>query len=125
MAAEEEGEEPNQVEQGGDHRAEIVDESRATDQTSWPADEVLANDKEMYALLSLGQARLSLGEYEKAAELLTRPLAFHAAQQHTERAAPVEVIARRWWAQALAELGRFAEAAHLAREAIERRHRGG
>jgi hypothetical protein len=37
MAAEEDGEEPKQVEQESDRRAEIVDESRPTDQgVVWP-----------------------------------------------------------------------------------------
>jgi tetratricopeptide (TPR) repeat protein len=69
----------------------------------------------------MGEARYSLGEYEQAAELLDRALTLRAADPRPilHAAGRVEVVARRWRAQALAELGRFDKATTLAREAIE------
>jgi class 3 adenylate cyclase/tetratricopeptide (TPR) repeat protein len=74
-------------------------------------------DEEASAMFNLGEARYSLGEFEQAAELLGRALSLDV--QWREGAAPLEVVARRWRAQSLAELGRFDEAASLARGAIE------
>jgi hypothetical protein len=45
VAAEEEREEPKQVEQKSDHRAEIVAGSEPTDHTTCRAEEVLAKDR--------------------------------------------------------------------------------
>jgi tetratricopeptide (TPR) repeat protein len=75
---------------------------------------------EAYANFHVGEARYSLGEFEQAAGVLGRALTLlvdHPLSEHT--VAPLEVTARRWQAQALVELGRFDEAARLAREAIE------
>jgi len=72
-------------------------------------------EEETFANFNMGEAQYSLGEFEQAAELLGRALDFPVSQ---DRAAPLEVTARRWRAQALAELGRFDEAASLARDAI-------
>jgi class 3 adenylate cyclase/tetratricopeptide (TPR) repeat protein len=76
---------------------------------------------EAQAYFQMGEARYSLGEFEQAAELLERALELRVEEfrpiQHS--VAPLEVTARRWRSQALAELGRFDTAASLAREAIE------
>jgi class 3 adenylate cyclase/tetratricopeptide (TPR) repeat protein len=74
-------------------------------------------DQEASATFNLGEARYALGEFEQAAELLGRALSIDVGWR--EGAAPREVVARRWRAQSLAELGRFEEAASLAREAVE------
>jgi class 3 adenylate cyclase/tetratricopeptide (TPR) repeat protein len=80
-------------------------------------------DEEVSATFNLGEVRYSLGEFEQAAELLGRALGraldLSGNAQLRDWAAPLEVVARRWRAQSLAELGRFDEAASLAREAIE------
>jgi tetratricopeptide (TPR) repeat protein len=73
-------------------------------------------EEESFATFNMGEAQYSLGEFEQAAELLGRALGFSVQPQG--QAAPQEVTARRWRAQALAEMGRFEEAAGLARDAI-------
>jgi tetratricopeptide (TPR) repeat protein len=76
-------------------------------------------EEEASASFNMGEARLSLGEFAQAATLLGRALDLGVDTHSREsRAAPLEVVARRWRAQALAELGRFDEATSLAREAI-------
>jgi class 3 adenylate cyclase/tetratricopeptide (TPR) repeat protein len=73
---------------------------------------------EVSAMFNLGQVRYALGEFEQAAEHLGRALDLSVDTRVRDFAAPLEVVARRWRAQSLSELGRFDEAASLAREAI-------
>jgi class 3 adenylate cyclase/tetratricopeptide (TPR) repeat protein len=76
---------------------------------------------EAMAYVLIGQARYSLGQSALAAELLGRGLTLAAEDPRPipHSVVPTEIFGARWRAQALAELGRFDEAADLAREAIE------
>jgi class 3 adenylate cyclase/tetratricopeptide (TPR) repeat protein len=76
---------------------------------------------EAAAYFQMGEAHHSLGDFERAAELLSTAVALRDrdARPVPHLVVGPELIARRWWAQSLAELGRFDEAAVLAREAIE------
>jgi class 3 adenylate cyclase/tetratricopeptide (TPR) repeat protein len=90
-----------------------------------------ASDRSLEASANfhMGQTRCLLGEFEVAAELEGRVLDLLVEHPERERGparrpratqiAPLEVVARVWRVHALGELGRFAEAARVAREAIE------
>jgi class 3 adenylate cyclase/tetratricopeptide (TPR) repeat protein len=77
---------------------------------------------EAMAHVLIGQARYSLGQPAPAAELLGRGLTLAAEDPRPmpHMVVPTEIFGARLRAQVLAELGRFEEAADLAREAIER-----